>query len=124
MLDGRASSVDGDILSEFRLTIQPSPQIRLGDLLFLYGAPQFVRVAQAGTLARVPSPRQPFKEIYLYWAGGHVQAIATIADLNKNSHVTPDMYIRDLRMSDPQGEPIHPPTPFEWQGFANMVSYE
>lgn len=121
MYSGFPSGLDesGASMTEFKLTLVPSQQIRLGDVLFAYGAPQALRVVQS----RPPSrSRHLTTEAYLYWAEGHVQIIATQPDSRPG--LTPDMWIRDIRMIAPSQEPLTLPGAQPWRGFGSALGYD
>lgn len=118
MYSGYVSSRDenGDLISEFQLDLIPSPQIRLGDALLLYGAPEAIRIVPIATLARGAGGRRLILEVYLYWADGQMQLAAVPPTLMTLSHLRPEMWVRQIVYREPT--PTEEARP--WRGFGIM----
>jgi hypothetical protein len=111
-----------DITLEINLSITPSPQIRLGDALLIYGPPDFVRVVDGATLGRSQNGRQALVELYLYWAGGYMLIVATPVNIDAPFRLDMHMPLRQLNLLDPQAEsPLGLGRP--WRGFRTPAAY-
>ena len=129
MYSGSPSSIDGTTMSEFRLQIAPSPQIRLGDVLFVYGIPDSAQANRAATLAGnsgIQGGRQPIGEIALFWDDYNIKVIARAVQPGFFPIITPDMWVREIRMRDPEGEllSIDAGSNAPWRGFGNASFYD
>ena len=123
MYSGQPSSRDGENIYEFRLLVQPSNQIRLGDVLMIYGAPEYVQVLNSASLGRTPDGRRRIIEVYLYWADGAVEIVATQPNNQYERRIETDMWVREVHMRDPEGEPLYSEGVQPWHGFANVGDY-
>jgi hypothetical protein len=125
MYSGSVVSDAEDILTEIILTINPTSQIRLGDLLLLYGTPDAGIVSQAATLGAV-APRRPYSLVTVYWLDGYLSATVIAPDYVEAEHLRPEMWVREVSMRDleyPQPRTDLTNLPI-WRGMGNMLSYQ
>ncbi len=119
MYNGMASTHadNDDILYEFQLDLSPSPQVRLGDAIMIYGKPDAMRSVLTATLGGGGGARRPLLEVYFYWADGYLQLAAIPPYFREQQHLSPDMWVRQLHYRDPTSQPIMAEGLSSWRGF-------
>lgn len=119
MYTGTPSTNARGILREINLLLTASAQVRLGDVVLLYGAPEYARTVQSAVLTG--GQRRVTTDVYLYWAQGYVEVRA--AHPNGAAQLSPRMWVREIVMRSPSPEAIVPLGSSRWHGFGNIERY-
>lgn len=123
MYDGAPSSMNGETLSSFHLTIVPTDAITVADVIAVYGPPQYAYVYEPGqTVLQIVD--YPAWELALYWQDGAVSATGTHFTQTPGEHLYPAMPVRTINMQSPV---LIAEDELEggrrWRGFGHRVYY-
>jgi hypothetical protein len=90
----------------------------LGELILLYGPPDYVQAWRAASLGGSQGRREVRVDFYLYWAEGYVQVRAV--QLGRSTVITPQVWVTEILMRGPVGESIVPLGSPQWHGFGKI----
>lgn len=93
-------------------------KMRLGDVIQVYGAPQYIQVRRSAVLISTGGSREVYTDFYLYWADGYVEVRVSYPGLTLR--LSPLMEVVQIFMREPVGDSIVPLGSLPWQGFVHM----